>query len=63
MRSAGQTHCWLIRPLWSVGGCDGEVVEVEAVAGVGRILLGVPDLENEDAFAMLEDIAGGIGLG
>ena len=40
-----------------------ELVAEYENAGVGRILLGVPDLENEDAFAMLEDIAGGIGLG
>ena len=40
-----------------------ELVAEYEDAGVGRILLGVPDLENEDAFAMLEDIAGGIGLG
>ncbi|MAC59636.1 MAG: hypothetical protein CMH85_15480 [Novosphingobium sp.] len=57
-------------PPWGAGAHDdlkprapAELVAEYENAGVGRILLGVPDLENEDAFAMLEDIAGGIGLG
>lgn len=57
-------------PPWGAGAYDdlkprppAELVAEYEEAGVGRILLGVPDLENEDAFAMLEDIAGGIGLG
>ena len=57
-------------PPWGSGAYDDlkpvnpqELLAEYAEAGVGRILIGLPDMEDNSAFATLEEAARGLGLG
>lgn len=57
-------------PPWGAGTYDDlEPVDTQELlgryeqAGVTRILVGVPDMEDDSAFAMLEEVATGMGIG